>query len=121
MPLVRDFESCRLGLDDPGDPAVGLPSARLCSWTGQPCGPGPDQGPQVDECPRFEDRSRAPCPACALRGRQSALRHDPEYNLYACPECPEAWYLGQRELFAAYAETLARMARDIAARSPAQD
>ena len=114
MPVVRDFESCRLALEDPGDPATGLSPSRLCSWTGQTCGPTRADGPEVSLCPRFEDVSRAPCPVCAAQGRQSCLRHDPEYNLYAYANCPEAWYLGQRELFAAYAETLSVLAREIA-------
>ena len=70
------------------------------------------------DCPRFEAVSRAPCPVCAAQGCPSFLRHDPEYNLYACPVCPEAWYLGQRELFAAYAEVLADLARPLTPTAP---
>ena len=110
MTVVRDFESCRLALDDHDDESPGQGPCRLCSWTGEPCGPTRADGPEVSACPRFAAVSVAPCPVCAAQGQARSLRHDPEYNLYACPACPEAWYLGQRELFAAYAQVLAELA-----------
>lgn len=110
MPVVRDFASCRLALQDPGDPDAGLPGGRICSWTGLDCGPGPCDGPQVRDCPRFETPGRAPCPHCAYRGRETELRRDPEYGTLACPRCPEGWFGSDRELFQGYATVLAWMA-----------
>ena len=103
-----------------------IPATRPWACPRPASAPGPDspaapprtKAPRCPNAPVSRTAPAPPCPVCAAQGLQSALRHDPEYNLYACTRCPEAWYLGQRELFAAYAETLAEMARDIAAAQP---